>query len=149
MTPTSSRSVLAKTVLLVLLVLCTVPSALTQHGSEGTIAVSVVDPSGGIVQGAELQLRDLTSGDIHTAVTGDRGTYTFVNLPLGRFSLTISKSGFEKEEFKGVVSQAAQTTDISATLKVGAATTTVEVTATAAPRRDFQRHRHDCRFKAN
>ena len=123
----------AKTLLLVLLVLCVVPTALTQHGSEGTIAVSVVDPSGGIVQGAELQLRDLTSGDVHTAVTGDRGTYTFVNLPLGRFSLTISKAGFEKEEFKGVVSQAAQTTDISATLKVGAATITVEVNATAAP----------------
>jgi Carboxypeptidase regulatory-like domain len=134
-TSSSLRSVLAvaKAVLLVLLVLYIVPSPLAQHGSEGTIAVSVVDPSGGMVQGAELQLRDLTSGDVQTAVTGDKGTHTFVNVPLGRFSLTISKAGFQKEEFDSVVSQAAQTTDINAALKVGAAAITVEVKAIASP----------------
>jgi hypothetical protein len=122
-----------RTALLILLAICAVPHTWAQHGSEGTVTVSVVDPSGGVVQGAQLQLRDLTSGDVRTAVTGDRGTYTFVNLPLGRFSLTVSKTGFEKEVFKSVVSQAAQTTDINATLKVGAATTTVEVDASATP----------------
>jgi hypothetical protein len=120
-------------ILLMLLVVCIVPFTFAQHGSEGTVTVSVVDPSGGLVQGAQLQLRDLTSGDVRTAVTGDRGTYTFVNLPLGKFSLTISKSGFEKEVFNSVVSQAAQTTDISASLKVGAATVTMEVEASATP----------------
>ena len=120
-------------ILLILLVVCIVPLTFAQHGSEGTVTVSVVDPSGGLVQGAQLQLRDLTSGDIRTAVTGDRGTYTFVNLPLGKFSLTITKTGFEKEVFNSIVSQAAQTTDISASLKVGAATITMEVDASATP----------------
>jgi hypothetical protein len=131
----SSRGVLGemRTALLILLAICAVPHTWAQHGSEGTVTVSVVDPSGGVVEGAQLQLRDLTSGDVRTAVTGDRGTYAFVNLPLGRFSLTVSKTGFEKEVFRSVVSQAAQTTDINAALKVGAATITVEVDASATP----------------
>src|SRR6202789_1231345 len=122
-----------RTILLMMLALCVVPSTWAQHGSEGTVTVSVVDPTGGAVQGARLELLDLTSGDIHTAVTGDRGTYSFVNLPLGKFSLTITQTGFEKEVFKSVVSQAAQTTDIKASLKVGAATITMEVNASATP----------------
>ena len=83
-----------RTVLLIVLVLCVAQSTWAQHGSEGTVTVSVVDPTGGVVQGAQLELRDLTSGDVRTAVTGDRGTYTFVNLSLGKFSLTITKAGF-------------------------------------------------------
>jgi Carboxypeptidase regulatory-like domain len=122
-----------RTVLLMMLALCLVPSTWAQHGTEGTVTVSVVDPTGGVVQGAQLELRDLTSGDVRTAVTGDRGTYTFVNLSLGKFSLTVTKAGFEKEVFKSVVSQAAQTTDITASLKVGAATITMEVNASATP----------------
>jgi hypothetical protein len=135
MFPASSRSVLGgvRTILLIALALCAVPGSWAQRGSEGTVTVSVVDPSGGVVQGAQLELRDLTAGDIRAAVTGDRGTYTFVNLPLGKFSLTISKSGFEKEVFGSVVSQAAQTTDITATLKIGATTITMQVEASATP----------------
>ncbi|MFZ0814996.1 MAG: carboxypeptidase-like regulatory domain-containing protein, partial [Candidatus Sulfotelmatobacter sp.] len=131
----SSCSVLGgvRTVLLIMLALCIAPSTWAQHGSEGTVTVSVVDPTGGVVQGAQLELHDLTSGDVRTAVTGDRGTYTFVNLSLGKFSLTVTKVGFEKEVFKSVVSQAAQTTDITASLKVGAATITMEVDASATP----------------
>jgi hypothetical protein len=121
--------------LLCLLACCTfnLPSALAQQASEGSVVVTVVDPTGGVVQGAQLELRDLTSGDARTAVTGDRGTYTFVNLSLGKYKLTISKTGFKNEVLNNVISQAAQTTDVTASLKVGATVETVEVDASAAP----------------
>src|ERR1700722_18202004 len=111
----------------------TLPFARAQHGSEGTVTVSVVDPSGEVIQGAQLELRDLTSGDVRIASTGDRGTYSFVNLSLGKFRLTVSKSGFQKEVFNSVISEAAQTTDITAALKIGATSQTVEVNASATP----------------
>jgi hypothetical protein len=135
MTFSSSHKVLGgvRTLLLVLLAICTVPATWAQRGSEGTVAVSVVDPSGEVVQGAQLELRDLTSGDVRTAATGDKGTYTFVNLSLGKFRLTVSKAGFRNEVFNDVLSQAAQTTDITAALKVGTTTETVEVNAAATP----------------
>ncbi len=121
------------TVACLLLILGLNLSSVAQHGSEGTVTVTVVDPSGGVVQGAQLELRDLTSGDVRTAVTGDKGTYTFVNLSLGRFKLSVSKSGFQNEVFNSVVSEAAQTTDLTATLQIGVTTTTVEVEASATP----------------
>jgi len=85
------------------------------------------------VQGAQLELRDLATNDVRTGETLDKGTHTFVNLSLGKYKLTVSKAGFKTEVFTEVVVQAAQTTDISATLKVGAINETVEVSGGTAP----------------
>lgn len=115
------------------LLIASVPFALAQHGSEGTVTVTVVDPSGSVVQGAELQLQDLATNDVRKAVTSDRGAYTFVNLSLGAYKLTVSREGFQKQVYGNVVVQAAQTTDIKSILKVGAITETVEVSGGTAP----------------
>lgn len=109
------------------------PFAWAQHGNTGTVAVTVIDPSGSIVPDAQLQLQDLSTGDVRKAATTGSGTYTFVNLAIGNYKLTISKTGFQDLVFSSVVSQAAQTTDLTANLKIGVQGQTVEVTATAAP----------------
>jgi hypothetical protein len=117
---------------LVSLALC-VPALWAQHGSEGTVSVTVLDASGGVVQGAQLELQDTATNDIRRADTQDNGTYTFVNLSLGKYKLRVTKTGFRTQEFPDVVVQAAQTTDIKASLKVGAINETVEVTGGNAP----------------
>jgi hypothetical protein len=122
----------AKALVLILL-LCVVPTTWAQHGSEGTVTVTVVDPSGSLVQGAQLELLDVVTNDLRKGNTQDKGTYTFVNLSLGKYKLTVSKNGFQTQVFTEVVVQAAQTTDISATLKVGAISEKVEVSGGAAP----------------
>jgi len=71
---------------------------------------------------AQLELRDLTTNDVSKGETQEKGTHTFVNLSLGKYKLTVSKSGFQTQVFTDVVVQAAQTTDISATLQVGSST---------------------------
>lgn len=113
--------------------LVTYPAALAQHSSEGTVSVTVTDPSGSIIPGAHLELVDTSTSISRAADTQSSGTYTFVNLPLGTYRLTVSKEGFKKQVFASIVVQATKTTDIPATLAVGATTETVEVTATAAP----------------
>jgi hypothetical protein len=119
--------------LLVLFALCAVPLSWAQHGSEGTVTVTVVDATGGIVQGAQLELRDLTTNAVLNGETQEKGTHTFVNLSLGKYKLKVSKSGFQTQVFTDVVVEAAQTTDISAALRVGAITETVEVAGGSAP----------------
>jgi len=104
-----------------------------QHGSEGTITVTVFDSSGSLVPGAKLELRDFATNEIRAAETPDSGTYTFVNLPLGKFRLSVTKAGFKNSVFTDVAVQAAQTTDIKATLTVGAVNETVEVSGGTAP----------------
>src|ERR1700731_3474407 len=71
MLPVSSRSVLGgvRTILLIVLALGAVPGSWPQNGSEGTVTVSVVDPSGSVVQGAQLELRDVATNDLRKAET--------------------------------------------------------------------------------
>ena len=119
-------------VLLVLSPLHT-PIAWAQHGSEGTVTVTVLDPSGSVVPGAQLELQDVATNDVRKAETQQQGVHTFVNLSLGKYKLTITKSGFQTQLFTDVIVQAAQTTDITAMLKVGAISETVQVSGGTAP----------------
>jgi Carboxypeptidase regulatory-like domain len=116
-----------------LFLLTATPAIWAQHGSEGTVTITVLDPSGSIVPGAQLQLQDLATNDVRKATTQEKGTYTFVNLSLGRYKLTVSNPGFKSQIFNDVVVQAAQTTDIKVTLQVGTVSETVEVNGGAAP----------------
>ena len=131
----SSRLLLGgmRAALLILLAVCVVPLTWAQHGSEGTVTVTVVDPSGSLVQGAQLELLDVVTNDLRKGDTQEKGTHTFVNLSLGKYRLTVSKNGFQTQVFTDVVVQAAQTTDITAALKVGAISEKVEVSGGAAP----------------
>jgi hypothetical protein len=110
-----------------------VPCVRAQHGSEGTVTITVLDPSGSVVQGADLELRDVATNNIRRATTQDQGVHTFPNLSLGKYSLTVKKAGFQSQEFTDVIVEAAKTTDITANLKVGAISETVQVSGGTAP----------------
>ncbi len=117
---------------LFLLGLCVLP-AWGQMGSQGSISVMVLDQSGAVVPDANLTLQDLSTNQVRTAVTQVAGTYTFVNLPLGTYKLTVSKSGFETQVFDSVLAQAGRVTDIKLTLKVGAMAQQIVVSERAVP----------------
>ncbi len=110
-----------------------VPSVWAQHGSEGKVSVTVLDQAANVVQGAQLELRDLATNDLRKAETQGAGTYIFVNLPLGTYKLTVTKTGFKTQVYDAVVVEASKTTDLSATLAVGAVSEIVVVTAGEAP----------------
>src|SRR5262249_21283613 len=93
----------------------------------GKVNVTVLDPQGRVVQGAQLELRDLATNDARTATTPDAGTYNFVNLSIGNYKLTVSKSGFQTQIIGPIVVEATQTNDVEARLKIGTTAETVEV----------------------
>jgi hypothetical protein len=104
-----------------------------QASTQGTVAVTVLDPDGRIVPDANLTLQDLGTNDTRTAKSQGQGTYNFVNLSIGTYKLTVSKAGFETALFDAVVVHATQVTDVSVTLKVGVTSETVEVQASETP----------------
>lgn len=104
-----------------------------QMASVGTVNVVVVDTSGATVEGAKLVLRDLATNETSTAETQGVGTATFASVPLGTYKLTVTKTGFQTEILSSVVVQGGRVTDVKVQLKVGAATETVVVAATAVP----------------
>jgi hypothetical protein len=104
-----------------------------QTGSQGSINVTVLDPDGKVVPGASLALQDLSTNDVRNAVSAGDGSYTFVNLSLGTFKLTVTKKDFQTQTFTDITVHASQVTDIVANLKVGQSSETVEVTENETP----------------
>ncbi|QNI33531.1 TonB-dependent receptor [Alloacidobacterium dinghuense] len=104
-----------------------------QSGSQGSVIVTVQDPTGNLVPGAHLELIDVSTNDIRLAETQDRGSYTFVNLNIGTYRLTVSKSGFAQQVFESVIIHSAQVTDVNASLRIGQESQTVQVTESATP----------------
>ena len=99
----------------------------------GAILGSVRDSSGALVAGAEVMLKNTGTSAARTTITDSDGNYAFNNIDVGRYSLTIAAQGFEKESLPEIVLLARETRRLDATLKAGAAATTVVVTEDAAP----------------
>lgn len=108
-------------------------SAMAQSGSQGTIQISVQDPSGAVVPGAELNLVKTETNDTRQAASSGRGEYSFVNLEIGRYRLTVTKQGFTTKVFDSVVVQASQVNAVTVVLPIGATSDTVRVTADTTP----------------
>ncbi len=112
-----------------------------QMSSQGSVTVTVLDQGGGAVQGAKLVLLDAATNEARNGETQQVGSYNFVALPIGRYTLTVSKTGFQSEVIDSVLVQGSRVTDVKVALKVGAtqekvvvyesSTTLVETTSNA------------------
>ena len=108
------------------LVLLASPSrSQTLGGINGT----VIDPSGAAIGAAAVTLVSDATKLTRTAQTSDFGSYDFVNLPIGSYTLTFSHDGFESEKIPSIVVQADRTTTLNVTLKVGQVGSTITVQA--------------------
>jgi len=120
-----------KLALALLLVVC-VGSALpawAQSVDTGTVVGTVSDPTGAVVVGAAVKLTDTSTGISRTTVTNDAGRYILPNVTPGKYDITFAKPGFSTTKATGEQITVGLTRTINITLKVGAATVQVEVTA--------------------
>src|ERR1700686_4142561 len=62
----------------------------------GTLLGNVKDASGGVVVGASVTILDPSTGLTQQTTTSDRGEYTFGNLAIGTYDVTISQAGFKQ-----------------------------------------------------
>lgn len=103
------------------------------QNTSGTVTVTVLDQAGAVMPNAQLKLQDMATNDVRNGTTQAQGTYSFVNLAYGTYSLTASMAGFETAVLDSITVQTARTTDVAVTLKVGSTATQVEVEGGAAP----------------
>jgi len=98
----------------------------------GSVGGFVRDPSGAVIPHAKVVVKNEATGEEHPATTNDSGYYTVTNLPPSLYVVTVEAAGFKK--FDSTHNRLAPSSALSldATLTVGAATETVEVSATAA-----------------
>src|SRR6266571_8423094 len=57
---------------------------------------TVVDKTGGVIQGARVSLSDPGRSAERTRTTSDTGAYEFLSLPPGTYSLSVEMTGFRK-----------------------------------------------------
>ncbi len=93
---------------------------------------TVQDSSGAAVAGAEVKATQTETAAMRTVTTGSDGAYVFTNLPLGPYTIEVSKEGFSKAVQSGVVLQVGSDPAVTIALKVGAVTEQVNVEASAA-----------------
>ena len=118
--------------LLVLFILLSTTLLLGQT-FRGTILGSVTDPSGAVVAGATVKIRNLGTGLERTTVTSADGSYNVPELPIGSYSVTISQTGFKTFVANGVAVDVATERRVDAALKTGEVNTRVEVSAEDLP----------------
>ena len=104
-----------------------------QGGTVGSVKITVLDPSAASIAGAAVSLRNLDTNSVMNGTTESGGLYTFASVPFGTYEMTITKAGFEMQVLSSVIVQGGRVTDIKVTLKIGAATEKVVVTASATP----------------
>src|SRR5213082_371279 len=101
-----------------------------QGGATGAITGSVVDASGGSVAGAEVQIIDTrTEVVVRKLPTSSDGSFVVPLLPPGTYSVVVNKSGFSQAKADGIEVRVTETTRVTITLKPGAVSERVEISA--------------------
>ncbi|HYW66819.1 MAG TPA: TonB-dependent receptor [Candidatus Dormibacteraeota bacterium] len=95
----------------------------------GGITGTVTDTSGGAIIDSQVTLVAEATKLTRTQKTNNVGSYEFVNLAIGTYSLTFTHDGFQTLKIPSVPVQADRTATVNATLKVGLVGTTVTVEA--------------------
>ena len=105
-------------------------NAFAQATASGTIQGTVTDQSGAVVTGAQVVAKNKATDLSRTATSSDTGDYRFELLPVGNYTVTVSKSGFATYA-QTIEILIGQTTTVNAELKPGAASELIEVTSEA------------------
>jgi len=100
---------------------------LAAQSPNGTINGRVVDPSNGVIAGADILVINDATGVKYPGKTNDDGIYVVPNLPPGPYRLQVSKVGFKTLIKPDIVLNIQDALSINFTLPVGAVFETVTV----------------------
>lgn len=107
------------------------PAAAQTQITTGVIRGTVVDATGAVVPGANIEARNLDTNAIRSLTSDGDGRFSFLLMPSGRYTLTATKDGFAKLVHENVVLTVGQAITLDLNMAVaGAATQVVTVTGT-------------------
>ncbi len=96
-----------------------------------TLRGTVRDPSGAVIPGATITIRNVSKGWTRTTVTNESGDYVVTQLPADSYAVTAQATGFKTEVREGIVLQVGQEARLDFTLVVGELEERIVVTAGA------------------
>jgi hypothetical protein len=105
--------------------------SLLAQRDTGTISGTVVDPKGGVIPRATVNLTEERTGLSRSTETNAEGFYDFLALPAGVYRLEVEAAGFKRYLRTGMALQVNQNLTASAKLQIGALSQ--EITVRSAP----------------
>jgi hypothetical protein len=107
--------------------------SLSAQTFRGTILGTVTDPSGAVVAGAKVGVKNVGTGLERTTDTSADGSFSLPELPIGTYTVTVTQTGFQTFVATGVTVDVATERRIDAAMKPGEVATRVEVAGEMLP----------------
>jgi hypothetical protein len=105
-----------------------VPRAQAQQ-TLGGITGTVTDKTGGVLPDTVIVIVGDQTKLTRSQKSNTNGSYDFVNLPIGTYTITFTHDGFQTQKVPSITVQADRTATVNAVLPVGQVGTVVEVQA--------------------
>jgi hypothetical protein len=121
----------SRSALVLFTLICLTGGGLTGQTFRGGISGSVADASGATVAGAAVRLVSPDTNLTREGITSSTGEFVFQDLPLGKYDITVTQSGFDTVHVSGIVVDAGRIATVAVKLEVARQATTVEVAAEA------------------
>ncbi len=101
------------------------------QSAGGTIAGSVTDPTGALVQNATVVATGVDTGSVYKTASSSAGVFRFPQMQLGRYNLVVSAPGFNALKLNGILVTLGNVSPADAHLSQGDVAETVTVNADA------------------
>ena len=99
------------------------------QGGRANINGTVTDEAGAVIAGAQVTARNVGTGQVTNVSTSSVGSYSLPFLPIGKYELSASQTGFTTETQTEITLTADQVATVNFSLKPGKVSTKVEVKA--------------------
>lgn len=99
------------------------------QSAQGTIVGHVVDPTGAVIPGATIEVKNINTGVVNTVRTNSDGDYVVPYLNPGPYVVSIKAQGFTSQEATNLTLEVDQTLRQNFKLAVGSVATTIKVSA--------------------
>lgn len=104
---------------------------LLAQSDRATITGTLTDTTSALLPGVTVRVTNQATNEVQETTTNGLGTYRISDLPVGTYTVSFSKAGFQTQEEKGVVLLISQVAELDAHLKVGGTSEVVQVTSAA------------------
>ena len=112
------------------LLICVAGLGLAQNSNSGDIRGTATDPSGAVLPGVTVTVFNNDTGVSRVLLTNNNGLYDTNSILPGTYTVTFTKTGFEKLVKNSIVLQVGLAT-VDAAMRVGSVSEEVVVTSSA------------------
>jgi len=118
---------------LVLAILAVLPLVFAANAQtfRGAINGTVMDPSGAVVPNAQVKAKEKSTGIDHSTLTTTDGQFSFQDIAIGMYSVTVTATGFPALTIDNVLVTQGAIYTLPVKLTLSQQATTVEVSAAA------------------